>query len=96
MRFILVGKVVDEWLDVRVGDLARLFGEALPRFVVPFLEAELRREERWTGIIDAASKKEEEVSCQHRVLRAISGTLDCQLASRLLVSGMIFLEVSPP
>lgn len=69
MRFILVGKVVDEWLDVRVVDLARLFGEALPRFVVPFLEAELRREERWTGIIDAANKKK----------RSAASTVSCAL-----------------
>ena len=69
MRFILVGKVVDEWPDVRVGDLARLFGEALLRFVVPFLEAELRREERWTGIIDAASKKK----------RSAASTVSCAL-----------------
>ena len=69
MRFILVGKVVDEWLDVRAGDLARLFGEALPRWAVPRFAAELRREERWAGIIDAASKKK----------RSAASTVSCAL-----------------
>ena len=82
MRFILVGKVVDEWLDVRVGDLARLFGEALPRLVVPFLEAELRREERWTGIIDAARRRRGQLPapCPARYKRDIGLSADLSFA----------------
>ena len=64
-----MGKVVEEWLAVRADDLARLFDEALPRRAVPFLEAELRREERWAGIMDAVSKKK----------RSAASTVSCAL-----------------
>ena len=76
-RFILEGKEVDEWLEVRAGDLARAFGDALARWAFSLLAAELRRELRGAGIFVAtgifcyATYKKEE--------RSAASTLSCAL-----------------